>query len=109
MRESDIVSAIRLAVGRDPDVVIWRNSGGVATAASGNVQRFGLCVGAADLIGICRGRFLALEVKTGSGRVTVEQEMFLLLVRRKGGFAAVVRSVAEAAEAIGRCKAGGVE
>lgn len=65
-------------------------------------MKFGLVVGASDLIGIVKphGRFLALEVKTARGRLTKEQTQFLLLVNRMGGVARLVRSTQEAACAV---------
>lgn len=70
--------------------------------------RYGLCRGSSDLVGILAptGRWISLEVKTPTGRLTVEQKLFLRLVRHRGGFAAVVRSVDEAGEAIGRAREG---
>ena len=57
----------------------------------------GLCVGSSDIIGITPdGRFLAVEVKTKTGRVSDEQQRFIDAVRRKGGVAGVARSVEEA-------------
>lgn len=88
------------------DVVIWRNSTGVANTADGKKQRFGLCVGSSDLVGIVDGRFLAVEIKAADGRLRPEQELFLALVRRKKGFACVVRSVDEAVAAIERARRG---
>jgi len=52
--------------------------------------------GRADLIGVFRGRFVALEVKTTRGRQTAEQQMFQQLIERKGGEYAVLRSVEDA-------------
>ena len=46
------------------------------------------------------GRFLALEVKTETGRVSKEQTMFLALVNKRGGYACVVRSVEDAIAAV---------
>ncbi len=88
-------------------VVIWRNESGVAEHR-GRYVRYGLQKGSADLIGVLapEGRFLALEVKTPKGRISKEQELFLALVRKQGGFACVVRSVDEAVAAIGRAKKG---
>lgn len=107
MREIDIQQAIRAALGREPDLVLWRNPVGVD---SKHGQRYGLCVGSSDLVGIGPGgRFFCLEVKSFAGRVSPEQEMFLQLVRRRHGFAAVVRSVEEAREALDRCRAGKLE
>lgn len=100
IRESQLQQQIRLALGREPDLVLWRNSVGVAET-DGRKQRFGLCRGSSDLIGIGPGGILfALEVKTPTGRVSPEQQMFIDLVNRRGGFAAVVRSVDEARQAL---------
>ena len=69
--------------------------------------------GSADLVGILRwpdergvGIFFALEVKSGRGRTSEEQERWLALVRRMGGFAAVVHSVQEAKSALDRARKG---
>lgn len=100
MTESQLQQQIRLALGREPDLVIWRNSVGVAET-NGRKQRFGLCKGSADLIGIGPGgRFFALEIKTLTGRIRPEQQLFVDLVNRRGGFAAIVRSVDEAWQAL---------
>ena len=86
--------------------------------------RFGLCEGSSDIVGVleCQhfmylgmplGRFIALEVKTPAktktargGRLTAKQMMFLHLIRERGGFAAVVRSVEDARAAIERARKG---
>lgn len=105
--EIHLQQAVRLALGREPDLVLWRNAAGVARHDSGHTQRFGLCPGAADLIGIGpNGRFFALEIKTCRGRLSDDQSRFLDLVRRYGGFAAVVRSVDEAHDALARARRG---
>lgn len=110
MREAELQQQIRLALGSQPDCVLWRNAIGTAVTPDGRTSRFGLCVGSADLIGIGpHGRFFALEVKTHTGRVSPEQDRFLSLVRARGGFAAVVRSVDDAVAALERARGGGVE
>lgn len=53
-----------------------------------------------DMIGRRVSIFLALEVKTPTGKPTPEQENFIQAVRRAGGLAGVVRS---ADDAIGIC------
>jgi hypothetical protein len=123
-RENVIQQRIRLALGADPDVVLWRNSAGMAEVydeAKHQTRRqtFGLAPGAADLIGMLRyrleleggrvwdfARFLALEVKTDVGRASPEQVRFLELVRRQGGVAELVRSEAEALDVVARAKRG---
>lgn len=65
---------------------------------------FGLVKGAADLIGLVKphGRFLAIEVKSRTGRPSKEQTQFLSLVNRMGGVAGIARSVEEALELVTR-------
>jgi len=110
MTETDIQTDIRLALGREPDLTLWRNNTGVAEHRGRRV-RYGLSVGSADLIGILApsGRLVALEVKTPKGRAADAQKMFLDLVRSRGGFAAVVRSVQDARSAIERARRGEAE
>lgn len=69
---------------------------------------YGLCKGSADLIGIIKpsGRFFALELKTDTGTLTEEQQLFLALVNRMGGYAAVARSVKEALQHVKKASAG---
>lgn len=107
MSEADIQDAIRLAAG-DLGLVLWRNNTGLARNGLRSI-RYGLAQGSSDLIGMLvpEGRFCALEVKAPAGRLTGEQRLFLDLVRRSGGFAAVVRSVDDAREAVARARAGG--
>jgi len=109
-REAAIQAAIREALGREPDLVLWRNNVGLAQHGE-HAVRYGLIEGSADLVGILgpQGRFMALEVKRPRGKPTEAQELFLALVRRRGGFAAVVRSVEEAVAALARARAGACE
>ena len=105
--ERDIQHAIRLTAGRAPHC-LWRNNVGQARMPDGSTVRFGLCQGSSDLIGLTPtlitpehvgktiARFVAIEVKTPTGRLTPEQERFLALVTAKGGLAGVARSPADA-------------
>lgn len=78
MRESEIQTAIRLALGRCADLVLWRNA--------------------------AVGVFVAFEIKTPRGRLTDEQRMFGELVQRRGGFFAVLRSVEDAEQALDQAR-----
>ena len=122
MNESQILAAIRKDLGREPDLVLWRLSQGGAVSRGGQTYRAGLSVnGASDLIGMLTvdgwlspvpsriARFFALEVKAARGVVSKEQKLFLDLVRQRGGFAAVVRSVEDARAALERARAGASE
>lgn len=54
----------------------------------------GLCKGSSDLIGFSSdGEFLAVEVKTESGIVKEDQQIFIDTVNKNGGIAGVCRSV----------------
>lgn len=134
MNESQILAAIRKDLGREPDLVLWRLSQGGAMTRGGQTYRAGLSVnGASDLIGMLTvdhagytevlsdefvdvtvtrrplARFFALEVKAARGVVSKEQTLFLDLVRKRGGFAAVVRSVEDARAALERARGGASE
>lgn len=101
-RESILQRQIRLALGQERDVVLFRNNVGQATywddrAGREMHVRYGLAPGSADLIGIGPGgRFISLELKGQRGLASAEQQRWLSLVEKRGGAAAIVRSVEEA-------------
>jgi hypothetical protein len=114
--ESAIVVAIRLRLGEEPDLVLWRQSvAGVEVfdpkTGRSRWQHAGLPKGSSDLIGVLAplGRFVALEAKTPRGRLTPDQKAWLALVRRFGGFATSVRSVEDALAALERARRGETE
>ena len=76
---------------RPGDVVIRR----------GRPLHAGLCVGSSDLIGyrvVDRvAQFVALEVKSATGRATAQQVQFLDHINAVGGLAGIARSVDDAA------------
>lgn len=117
MSERDLQHEVRLALGRLPWAVLFRNNCGVAEHWNGrNAQRvvYGLAPGSADLVGIVTmldgtGRFVALELKSSSGRTTPEQRQWLALVNRMGGYGVVVHSVEEALAAVEMARLGDVE
>lgn len=53
--------------------------------------------GISDLVGVYHGKFVALEVKLPNNKrgLTLYQKVFLLKVKRAGGLAYVVRSLAD--------------
>lgn len=102
LSESQIQNAVRLILCANTDFVLWRNNIGTAlyrdsTDAVVSRVEYGIGnPGGADLIGIWRGRFAAIETKTPVGRQSREQKMFQTLVELKGGLYRVVRSESEA-------------
>lgn len=108
---SALIADIRLKLGREPDLVLWQNGvagGEVWAPETGRARHFkaGLPKGSSDLVGICRGRFIAIEVKTGRGKARPGQLEFQECVRKHGGFACIVHSVDEARAALARARLG---
>ncbi len=111
LSESQIQNAVRLILCANTDFVLWRNNIGTAIyrdddgAVASRVE-YGIGnPGGADLIGIWRGLFAAVETKTPKGRQSEAQRAFQALVERKGGIYALVRSEAEATELLARLSA----
>ena len=107
--EARIQREIMLALS-EAGCLVWRNNTGQAwqgkqvhkshdqiTLAGCRPVNFGLMVGSADLIGVSPGgKFLAVEAKAPSGRVSDAQCRFLLAVNRAGGIGFVARSAEDA-------------
>lgn len=75
------------------------NSGALRTER-GCFIRYGF-PGCPDIIGILPGgRFLGVEVKTGTGRLTEHQEAFRRTVEESGGVFVVAREIDELAAAV---------
>jgi hypothetical protein len=92
--EGQLQDAIRLALGRDPGVLLFRNNIGHAMMRHGHRVTFGVGgPGGADLIGILDGKPLAVEVKTPTGRQSPEQRQFQQLWESRGGIYLMPRSV----------------
>lgn len=95
-------NAILVAIGNLPDVQVWAmNPQSPPDAITGRVFRCGP-VGMADIVGIVgpRGRFVAIELKTGRGMLSDDQKRWHALVLAQGGIAIVARSVDDAMRAI---------
>lgn len=95
--EANIQNAILVALSQSGCLVWRQDTGAYKDPKSGRLIRYGLCKGSSDIIGICQdGKFLAVEVKTKTGRVRPEQETFIAAVKRAGGRAGVARSPEDA-------------
>ena len=104
MKESDIQRLVMLALS-EAGCLIWRNNTGCLKNQAGIPIKFGLCVGSSDLIGITPdGEFLAVEIKTPTGRATPEQNRFITAVRSRGGIAGIARSAADALALLAQTK-----
>lgn len=109
---TNMMNRIMLALGRRPDVRVFRNNCGVAVFPDGSRVAYGLAPGSSDIIGWKRTRitpemvgkdvavFIAIEVKTGTGRPSKEQVNFIEAVKAYGGVAGVARTEEEAIQLI---------
>ena len=71
---TELVKAIVYQFNKSGKCFVWGNNTGALKAGSGRLVRFGL-VGSPDIIGFDRqGRFIAVECKTGTGRLTSYQK-----------------------------------
>ena len=82
MKESDIVRAILKYLKTVPECFCWKEHGGMYGTA-----------GIPDIICCYRGKFVAFEVKTETGKTTALQVSVINKIQKCGGKAAVVRSV----------------
>ena len=64
-------------------------------------QTLGSTPGVSDIIGIYKGKLLAVEVKTKRGKLSPAQKAFIDSINRFGGLAFVVRSVDELIDNLG--------
>ena len=81
------------------DVYVWHNQTGAAFRGK-HMIRYG-CKGSADIIGTVKGKFVALEVKTGCARQEEDQKKFQQVVEGAGGFYSVVRSTEQSLDIVG--------
>jgi hypothetical protein len=105
MSEAAIQQDIRLALGQTPGLRVFRNNVGAIKDRNNRLVRYGLVTGSADLIGWQSvvitpamvgqrfARFVSIEVKTPTGRLSPEQETWQAAVQKAGGIAVVARSV----------------
>lgn len=114
MSEAQIQRDIQLALGTEADLLLFKNSVGLARHVDYRTGRsfhvpYGLLAGSPDLVGILapEGRWFCLEVKQPGERPTAEQLHCHDVWRAAGAFVAVVTSVVEAKAALGRARAGG--
>lgn len=115
MSEAADLQRIRLDLGREPGVTLFRHNQGALRDVTGRVVRFGLHPGCPDLIGWRSvtitpdmvGRqvaiFAGVEVKAPGGKhpVTPEQRAFINAITSAGGLAGVARNPAQARHILG--------
>lgn len=58
--------------------------------------------GVADIIGIYKGKPLAIEVKSSTGKLSPDQKIFLLKHHQEGGITIVARSIQDVEQALSK-------
>ena len=107
--ETKIQQEIRLALGKIPQLRLFRNeTGQLPDPRTGRWIQFGLAKGSSDLIGFKTVEvteqmvgqklavFTSIEVKTPKGRTTKIQENWLRCIKSAGGISGVARSIEDA-------------
>jgi hypothetical protein len=120
--EVSIMDAVKAVLISDPACLLWRNEIGHNTHFPDGTPRKGPIKygignpGGADLIGLygavaapvhTPARFLAVETKTASGRLSPDQHAFGTWVARRNGVYAVCRSTADARALLAWLRHGG--
>lgn len=105
MSETDLVGDVLAAMAYEPGVWAARNNTGMLRKGRHYI-RYGLGNGSADIIVIVApvGRLVALECKVGREKQSSDQIEWERAVRSVGGYYAVVRSVADAREAVQKAR-----
>ena len=98
IKEGNIISSI-LKYLKCRKVKAWRNNTGARLMGGGWV-RFGM-KGSPDIIGILPGgKFLGIEVKMDSGKLSLDQERFIDDINSMGGVGFVARNVKDVCRGI---------
>ena len=84
VKEADLITTIKKYLATLPETFAWKEHGGQYGTA-----------GIPDIIVCHRGHFNALEAKVGKNTPTKLQTVTIEQIRKAGGTAAVVRSVAD--------------
>jgi len=90
MKESDVLKACMKQASAMGAMVFRNNTG--AYKDGDRYIRYGLIKGSSDIIGLFKGRFLAIEVKIPGKNPTPEQKKFINNINKAGGIAFVARS-----------------
>ena len=91
MTHKDLVRLILLAI--SPFGLAWSNdTPGLAYDRNGNPFNSGL-TGSSDILACIKARFIAIECKTGTGKLSTPQRAFRDAVQRAGGIFIEARSV----------------
>lgn len=99
MADGGIVPHVLVAVSAIPGGMFWRNNSGALPLPNGRRIAFGL-PGSADILGCSRGRAIAIECKSATGKQSRKQRDFQRAWEKAGGLYILARSVSDAIAAL---------
>lgn len=106
--EAEIQRQIEAAIGAEPDLLLLKNSVGLARHVSKDGKQFhvpyGLGKGSPDLVGMLCGRWFCIEVKVPGEDAEPEQAKCHEAWARFGAFIRVAHSVDEARAALAEAR-----
>jgi hypothetical protein len=82
---------------------LWRqNNGGVYDAKFSGYRKGSSTPGISDILGYHKktGKIIAIEIKAGKDKLSIEQERFLKGITKAGGYSHVVRTLDDITELI---------
>lgn len=93
--ERDTLADILVFVTSLPHAFFVRANTGAGRDINGRVVRFNV-VGTPDIIGCYRGQFVGIEVKSATGRQSIDQQRYQAALTGAGGLYILARSVEDA-------------
>jgi hypothetical protein len=93
--ESQLAPVLLQILCSNTGLVLWRNAAGYDTERR---VKYGLAPGSGDYVGCYKGRYVEVETKAATGRLSAAQQSRRALLTRLGCVYAVVRSAEDARE-----------
>jgi hypothetical protein len=90
-----ILNRLQLLRAHGFPVRAWRANSGVGRGANGRAVRFGE-PGQSDIMAVVAGKFVAIEVKSETGRMSSAQSTWAVSIADAGGTYVLARSLADA-------------
>lgn len=100
METADVTNPCLVALTALPGGMFWRQNSGTFRTLDGRRFVKASAVGVADIMGCYRGRAVAVETKTRTGRLSTSQNRFRAAWEASGGAYIVARSVEDAVAAV---------
>ena len=94
------LKAVKINLFRSKDGMFWRNNTGVAKTLHGAPIAFG-CPGSGDILGVFKGKPIAIEVKSETGKQSAQQQSWQQSWEESGGIYILARSPGDVLNRLG--------